>query len=134
MIAILCLLFGVVVNVAVAWGCAIWAPIRNVGFGPIRDPNVLGRVIDLPPNAGAATREDPGIKLGISPRGSMHLADACKAFALVKGRRQVLAEDVQRLIPPVWVHRILPRHGRDHDSAHAHELLQDILAKIPVPR
>lgn len=81
-----------------------------------------------------ATREDPGIKLGISPRGSMHLATACKAYALVKGRRQVLAEDVQRLIPPVWDHRILPRHGRDNDSVHAHELLQNILAKIPVPR
>ena len=81
-----------------------------------------------------ATREDARIKLGISPRGSMHLAVACKAYALVKGRRQVIAEDVQRLLPPVWDHRILPRHGRDHDSAHAHELLQDILAKIPVPR
>jgi len=81
-----------------------------------------------------ASREDPGVKLGISPRGSMHLADACKAFALVKGRRQVLAEDVQRLIPPVWNHRILPRHGRDNDNAHAHEILQEIVAKIPVPR
>lgn len=81
-----------------------------------------------------ASRQDASVKLGISPRGSMHLAQACKAFALVKGRRQVLAEDVQRLIPPVWDHRILPRHGRDNDSAHAHEILQNILAKIPVPR
>ena len=81
-----------------------------------------------------ATRSDPGIKLGISPRGSMHLATACKAFALVKGRRQVLAEDIQRLIPPVWDHRVLPRHGRDHDSAQAHELLQAMIKKIPVPR
>ena len=81
-----------------------------------------------------ASREDPQIKLGISPRGSMHLAMACKAFALVKGRRQVIAEDVQRLIPPVWDHRILPRHGRDNDSVHAHELLQTILENIAVPR
>ncbi len=81
-----------------------------------------------------ATRADHAIKLGISPRGSMHLANACKAYALVKGRRQVLAEDVQRLIPPVWNHRVLPRHGRDNDSAQAHEILQNIVAKIPVPR
>ena len=81
-----------------------------------------------------ASREDPQIKLGISPRGSMHLAMACKAFALVKGRHQVIAEDVQRLIPPVWDHRILPRHGRDNDSIHAHELLQTILENIAVPR
>lgn len=81
-----------------------------------------------------ATREDPQIKLGISPRGSMHLATACKAYALVKGRQQVIAEDIQRLIPPVWDHRILPRHGRDNDSVHAHDLLQDIIKNIPVPR
>jgi MoxR-like ATPase len=81
-----------------------------------------------------ASREDPGVKLGISPRGAMHLASACKAFALVKGRHQVLAEDVQRLIPPVWDHRVLPRHGRDKDSNHAHEILQDTVGRIAVPR
>lgn len=81
-----------------------------------------------------ATREDPEIKLGISPRGSMHLANACKAFALVKGRQQVLPEDIQRLIPPVWNHRVLPRHGRDNDSVLAHELVQAIVANVAVPR
>jgi len=80
------------------------------------------------------TREDQRIKLGISPRGSMHLANAAKAYALVKGRQHVLAEDIQKLIPPVWDHRILPRHGRDSDSAHSHEILQDLVAQTPVPR
>ena len=80
------------------------------------------------------TREDQRIKLGISPRGSMHLANAAKAYALVKGRQHVLAEDIQNLIPPVWDHRILPRHGRDSDSAHSHEILQDLIAQTPVPR
>lgn len=80
------------------------------------------------------TREDQRIKLGISPRGSMHLANAAKAYALVKGRQHVLAVDIQKLIPPVWDHRILPRHGRDSDSAHSHEILQDLVAQIPVPR
>jgi len=81
-----------------------------------------------------ASRVDPAVKLGISPRGSMHLASACKAYALVQGRRQVLAEDVQRLIPPVWDHRVLPRHGRDNDNKQAHEILQNLIKKIPVPR
>lgn len=81
-----------------------------------------------------ATREDPAIKLGISPRGSMHLATACKGYALVKGRQQVIAEDIQQLVPPVWNHRILPRHGRDNDSTQAHELMQNIVASVAVPR
>jgi MoxR-like ATPase len=81
-----------------------------------------------------ASRADPAVKLGISPRGSMHLATACKAYALVKGRRQVLADDIQRLIPPVWDHRVLPRHGRDNDSVQAHEILQALIKKVAVPR
>lgn len=81
-----------------------------------------------------ATREDQNIKLGISPRGSMHLATACKGYALVKGRQQVIAEDIQKLIPPVWNHRILPRHGRDNDSTQAHELMQRIVTNVAVPR
>lgn len=81
-----------------------------------------------------ASREDSRIKLGISPRGAMHLAMGCKAFALVKGRDAVIAEDIQKLIPPVWDHRVLPRHGRDNDSAQAHEILQDIVQQIPLPR
>lgn len=80
------------------------------------------------------TREDQRISLGISPRGSMHLATAAKAYALVQGRQQVQADDIQKLIPPVWNHRILPRHGRDNDSTLAHEILQDILQQVPVPR
>lgn len=80
------------------------------------------------------TREDEGIKLGISPRGAMHLATACKAYALVKGRRQVSPDDIQKLIPPVWNHRLLPRHGRDSDSSHAQELMQAIVDKVAVPR
>jgi len=87
-------------------------------------------IIDL----SRATREDQGIKLGISPRGSMHLATACKAYAFVKGRNQVILEDIQKLIPPVWDHRILPRHGRDSDSTHAHELIQNIIERTDVPR
>jgi MoxR-like ATPase len=80
------------------------------------------------------TRADQRIKLGISPRGSMHLANAAKAYALVKGRTHVLAEDIQKMIPPVWDHRILPRHGRDSDSVHSHDLLQELVAQTAVPR
>ncbi|MCP4716887.1 MAG: MoxR family ATPase [Deltaproteobacteria bacterium] len=93
-------------------------------------PDISRYIIDI----ARLTREDSRIKLGISPRGSMHLALLSKAFALVQGRRQVLPEDIQRLIHPVWDHRILPRHGRDYDGAHSHALLQEILEKIPVPR
>ena len=93
-------------------------------------PDLARYIVEL----ARATRTDPGIKLGLSPRGAMHLATACKAYALVKGRRQVSPDDIQRLVGPVWDHRILPRHGRDSDNEHAHELLAEVVAKTPIPR
>lgn len=93
-------------------------------------PDLTRYIIDL----ARATRENPGIKLGISPRGAMHLASACKGYALVRGTRQVSPDDIQKLVAPVWDHRILPRHGRDSDNEHAHELLTEIVAATPLPR
>ncbi|MFT5692080.1 MAG: MoxR-like ATPase [Oceanicoccus sp.] len=81
-----------------------------------------------------ATREEENTKLGISPRGSMHLAIMSRAYAFVKGRNQVVPEDIQCLVHSVWDHRLLPRHGRDLDSSHAHEIIEAIIQKVPVPR
>ena len=80
------------------------------------------------------SREDERLRLGISPRGSIHLVQAAKALAVVRGRNAVTAEDVQQLIVPVWSHRLLPRHGRDQDRTASVELLDDLVRQVPVPR
>ena len=53
------------------------------------------------------TRNDEGILLGISPRGSIALQTAAKAFALLKGRNYVSPDDIKYLSVPVLSHRIL---------------------------
>jgi MoxR-like ATPase len=58
-----------------------------------------------------ATREGPGIELGASPRGAMHLAAVSKAHAALAGRTTVEVEDVLELAPYVLPHRILTRTG-----------------------
>ncbi|MEL0081521.1 MAG: MoxR family ATPase [Gammaproteobacteria bacterium] len=80
------------------------------------------------------SREDERLRLGISPRGSIHLAQAAKALAVIRGRDAVTADDIQQLIVPVWSHRLLPRHGRDQDRTASVELLEELLRKVPVPR
>lgn len=117
------------------------APVAQLDKAAIRELRALGDEVFLHADLARyivelarASREEANIKLGISPRGAMHLADACKAYALIQQRRQVLAEDIQQLIPAVWAHRILPRHGRDTDSAQANELLAAIVQRVPLPR
>ncbi|WP_370892380.1 AAA family ATPase [Janibacter sp. GXQ6167] len=66
-------------------------------------PAVRQYVVDL----AEATRRDPAIRLGASPRAALHLLRAARARAALAGRDHVLPDDVQALVHPVLAHRIL---------------------------
>ena len=55
-----------------------------------------------------ATRADPGLRLGASPRAAIQLLRASKSLAAMSGRDHVLPDDVQSLAEPVLAHRLLP--------------------------
>jgi MoxR-like ATPase len=54
-----------------------------------------------------ATRTDPRVELGASPRAGLMLFRAAKALAALEGRDHALPDDVQRLAPSVLTHRLL---------------------------
>ncbi len=54
----------------------------------------------------AFTRQQPQFAWGISPRGGLALLGAAKAWALVDGRDYLLPEDMQRVLPAVFGHRL----------------------------
>lgn len=81
-----------------------------------------------------ATRSDERLRLGISPRGALHLAQAARAHALVTGAEVVHPEHLHRLLEPVWAHRLLPRHGRDPERAIGREVLRDVRERVQLPR
>lgn len=54
-----------------------------------------------------ATRTADFIKLGVSPRGSIAMYRMAKAYAFVKGRDYVLPDDIKKLAPYVFAHRIM---------------------------
>ena len=53
-----------------------------------------------------ATRQEPRIALGVSPRGSIALLRMARAMALMRGGEYVIPEDVLNVIDDVWRHRI----------------------------
>ncbi|MFI3226942.1 MAG: MoxR family ATPase [Clostridia bacterium] len=53
-----------------------------------------------------SSRENANIEIGISPRGSLALLRAVRAYALIKGRNFVIPEDIKTLAVPVLAHRI----------------------------
>jgi len=57
------------------------------------------------------TRKDNNVVLGCSPRGSLNLYRASKAWAFIKGRDYVLPDDIQKMAVPVLSHRIIMTQG-----------------------
>jgi MoxR-like ATPase len=80
------------------------------------------------------TREDPRIRMGVSPRGAIALYRAARAHALVDGRTFLVPDDIRSLLVPCLAHRIIPSSGGaspGHEESVA--LLDDILDSTPVP-
>ncbi len=81
-----------------------------------------------------ATRRDEELAIGLSPRGTLAMAQAAKASALLDGRDYVVPDDVRDLAVGVWAHRLMTRDLRhDGGSGTAEAVLEKILKTIPVP-
>ena len=78
------------------------------------------------------TRRHPHLRAGVSLRASMALCGAARMYALAHGRSYVTPDDVKTLAGPVWAHRLVPMSGAT-TAAEAAELLDGILAEVPVP-
>jgi MoxR-like ATPase len=80
----------------------------------------------------SATRREPLLRLGASPRSSVHLLQASKALALMKGRNHVLPDDVQSLATSVLAHRVLLSTEAHLDRRSATSVVEDVVARVPV--
>lgn len=81
-----------------------------------------------------ATREYEGVDVGISPRGSLALAHASRAWAWIQGRDYVEPDDVFHLLVPVCAHRLViggPSTGTQW--ARAADIIRTIAHEIKAP-
>ena len=81
-------------------------------------------------NLVTATRSHPDLRLGASPRATMHLAHACRAYAALDGRDYVIPDDVQALAVPVLAHRLLPAATVPRRTPE--QVIADLLRQLPV--
>ncbi|QDT40251.1 ATPase RavA [Gimesia alba] len=80
-----------------------------------------------------ATRNDPRLKLGVSPRGSLMLFRAAQAIAFLKGRNYVLPDDVQHMADYVLAHRLILTSKAKYSSITKMDVVSDIVQKVKVP-
>ncbi|MBD5139826.1 MAG: MoxR family ATPase [Ruminococcus sp.] len=80
-----------------------------------------------------ASRNNEGIRLGISPRGSIALYKAAKAWAFINGRDYITPQDVKDCGVCTLAHRIMlsPKGKSMYVTAEA--ALENLLSSVPVP-
>ena len=80
-----------------------------------------------------ATRSNEQLRLGASPRATLHLLRASRAWAARDGRDYVIPDDVQRLARPVLAHRLLPTPEALVAGQLPEQVLAGIVARLPLP-
>lgn len=80
-----------------------------------------------------ATRTHEDLRLGASPRASLHLLRASRARAAMSGRDYVIPDDVQALAVPVLTHRLMPSSRAQLDGLGLEEIVSSIVEATPLP-
>jgi MoxR-like ATPase len=81
-----------------------------------------------------ATRSSPELRLGASPRATLHLLRASRARAALDGRDFVIPDDVQTLALPVLAHRLLPSAEAMVTRQPPEQVLAAIVDQVPLPQ
>ncbi|MCC9704797.1 MoxR family ATPase [Streptomyces sp. MNU76] len=81
-----------------------------------------------------ATRSHPDLRLGASPRATLHLLRAARATAALSGREYALPDDIQSLAVSILAHRLLPTAQAQLNRRTPEQVVQEILQRTPVPQ
>jgi MoxR-like ATPase len=76
------------------------------------------------------TRLSPRFTQGLSPRAGVAILRAAQAWAMMEGRRQVLPEDVQAILPSVVGHRL---HGNADAVKGTFDPAKELISGVPIP-
>lgn len=96
----------------------------------IVEPQLLEYIAKITVN----TRENQFLYLGASPRASLALLTASKAFAALRGRDFVTPEDIKDSSFAVLRHRVMVSPEREMEGLTADEIIRQILESIEIPR
>ncbi|OIQ29705.1 MAG: magnesium chelatase [Bacteroidetes bacterium MedPE-SWsnd-G2] len=80
------------------------------------------------------TRSNPFLYLGASPRASIAILKASKAFAAMANRDFVTPEDIKRSAVPVLQHRVIVTPEREMEGVSSKQIIKQIIEAVEIPR
>lgn len=80
------------------------------------------------------TRNHSSLYLGASPRASIWIMRASKAFAALEGRDFVTPEDIREVLYPVLVHRVILSPEKEMEGIRPEAVIRQIVDSVEIPR
>ena len=106
--------------------------LRNAADGVF----VSDEIFDYIARLSAATRNDPRLELGVSPRGSLAVTAMAKSAAMFSGRNYVIPKDIENIYGDVCAHRVIPARikGKVPDDSGVRDILESICGGVTAPK
>lgn len=79
-----------------------------------------------------ATRVRPDVRIGVSPRGTIALASAARAWAASQGRHFVAPDDIRLMAPHVLPHRLVVTPEAELRGITGNDIINEVLSQTPV--
>ena len=99
----------------------------------VREVYVADEIKQYAVNLVTATRESPDLRLGASPRATLHLLRTARAIAALDGRDHVIPDDLQSLAVPVLAHRVISTAEAQLSRRTTDAIIADIVHRLPLP-
>ncbi len=80
-----------------------------------------------------STRKHPEVKFGVSTRGTLMLASAARARALLNGRHYVIPDDIRTLAHYVLPHRLVMNSASIYSGSGERSVIDGIISSLTVP-
>ncbi|THE65751.1 MoxR family ATPase [Salinadaptatus halalkaliphilus] len=103
--------------------------LQRVPEGVTMDQRVREYLVEL----ARATRDDPRVEIGISPRGIQRYYEAARARAVISGREYVAPDDVKHIAEPIMQHRLVLTTDAQIEGVDGGAIVRDVLERVPVP-
>jgi MoxR-like ATPase len=102
------------------------------------DERIKNYILDLifatrDPGANGLKNLDAMIEFGASPRATIFLIRATKAFAFLRGRGYVTPDDVKSVAPDILRHRLVVSFEAEAENITSENIVDQLLRRIPVP-
>jgi len=104
--------------------------LRTIVSGIIIEENLIRYISQIV----HATRKNPGLFLGASPRASIAILNSAKACACLQNRDFVTPDDIKYVCFPVLRHRVMLTPEKEMEGIPVDTVIQQIIDKVEVPR